>query len=117
MSTDYLPRIPIPFEFIKGIARDGVWETKPDPDKPDHCMLTDGENYIHAHKSEAGHTVFTRYAGNDASGILSDLEEYFGNEFVDEHDERYNEMVDEGYRNDFVVFSFDDLERMAQQQS
>ena len=117
MSTDYLPKIPIPFEFIKGIARDGVRECNPDPAKPDHCVLTDGENYLHAHKSESGHTVFSRYGGNDASGILSDLEEFFGNEFVSEHDDRYQGMIDEGYRNDFVSFSFDDLERMAESQS
>ena len=82
MSTDYLPRYPIPFEQIKGIELETVKEHITENTTPDNCCLTDGDNHLWSQKSASGFTTFTRFGSNSAEDILDalaiDYEEYVG---------------------------------------
>ena len=92
MSTDYLPRHPIPFEQIKGIELETVKEHITENTTPDKCCLTDGDNYLWSSKSASGFTTFTRFGANSAEDILDALADHFNTEFVSEHDEDWEEL-------------------------
>lgn len=93
MSTNYLPRTPIPFDQIKGLSIEGVCEHQTPDTTPDECCLTDGENYLWAVKTSFGYTWFSRYGRSDVDGILDTLAEHFGAEFVSEHDDDWEEVL------------------------
>lgn len=94
MSTDYLPRTPIPFDKVKGLNIEGVKEHQtPDTEEGKAC-LTDGENYIWAVKTSFNYTWFSRYGGNFVDVIFDVLAEHFGTDFVSEHDDDWKEVLE-----------------------
>lgn len=104
MSTDYLPKTPIPFDLIKGLRLKGVWECQTEHTTPDNACLTDGDNYLWATRAENGGTTFTRFSTNLVHDILETLSAHFGVEFVSEHEEpEFSELVEGAYREDFIT--------------
>lgn len=106
MSTDYLPLERIPYAKIKDLDIDGIQiQQAEDPPHPldEACVLTNGRDYLRARAASNGGTTFTRYGMNDADSILDKLGEHFGTDFVSEHDELFNQLVDEQYRDDFIT--------------
>ena len=110
MSTDYLPKIPIPFDKVKGGTFGDVHEEINPDTTPDKCILTDGENYLWAHRTVEGATTFERFGRNDVGVILDILSAQFDTEFVDEHDEDFQDLVDSTYRGDFITITPEWLE-------
>jgi hypothetical protein len=105
MSTNYYPmggnaydRI-TPVEYLRvvyavdqgeiaGVTR-GVCPTH----NPDDCVvLHDGTNYVHMEKTMDS-IVVTRWGANDPHEILSAMEQRFGWEWADEHDQRIIDIM------------------------
>ena len=94
MSTDYLPRVPIPFDKVKGLNIKGVKEHQTPNTGEKKACLTDGENYIWAVKTSLNYTWFSRYGQNFVEDILDVLAEHFGTEFVSEHDDDWKKVLE-----------------------
>jgi hypothetical protein len=59
-------------------------------------ILTDGENYVWAFKTQNGGAEFTRFGGNDPRAILRWVEETFDTQVYDEHQaEHFREELGE----------------------
>jgi len=94
MSTNYLPRAPIPFDRVKGLNINGVKEQQAKDTRGGNACLTDGENYIWAVKTSFNYTWFSRYGLNFVGDILDALAEHFGTDFVSEHDDDWKEVLE-----------------------
>lgn len=93
MSTNYLPRTPIPFNEVKGLDIGGIREEETEDTTPDNCCLTDGDNCLWAVKTSFNFTWFSRYGRNFVGGILEVLSGHFDTEFVSEHDDDWKEVL------------------------
>lgn len=71
----------------------------PDPEGLTTKCLTDGKNYLwcYMEDTQTGTISFCRYGGNNVFNMLEQIEDSFGVEVIDEHDERFfaNDEEDE----------------------
>ncbi len=93
MSTDYLPSTPIPFDQIKGLKIEELYEEQTKDISADSACLTDGKNYLWASKTSFNFTWFSRYGGNRVDDILEILAKHFDTEFISEHSDEWEEVL------------------------
>ena len=94
MGTDYLPRTPIPFDKVKSLNIEGIKERQTKDTSDEKACLTDGENCLWAVKTSFNYTWFSRYGRNFVDDILDALAEHFGTDFVSEHDDEWEEVLE-----------------------
>ena len=94
MSTCYRFRKPVPFAKVKKLKIKGIEVQPSENGDPNHVILCDGTNYLHAYTGDGTDTGMTRYGLNDPTAILAELTERFGRIFS-EHDDEYYEGMEE----------------------
>ncbi len=91
MSTNWIPRRPIPFKALAVFNQNGV-EARTD-DQGKGLVLTDGVNYLHVYAvPEADTVLLERNGKNDPAAILQAVEYAFGITLVSEYDDEYGSL-------------------------
>ena len=92
MSTYYRPTNPIPLKEVKGLNNIKVIYDK----KQDKEILFDGTNYLHFACNKNNNIIdIFRYGANNESEILNTLENEFEVNMISEHEEGYQDLMDE----------------------
>jgi hypothetical protein len=92
MSTYYRPTEPIPLAEIKKLENIKVIFDK----EQDREILFDGTNYLHFACDKNNNIIdIFRYGANNESEILDTLESEFEVNMISEHEEGYQDLMDE----------------------
>ena len=92
MSTYYRPTNPIPLKEVKGLNNIKVIYDK----KQNTEILFDGTNYLHFDCDKNNNIIdIYRYGVNDESEILDTLENEFEVNMISEHEEEYQDLMNE----------------------
>lgn len=109
MSVDYLPEKKISYNEVMNLAIAGITiQEAKDPPHPleEACVLTDGKDYLWAYAMKNGGSSFTAFGSNNPDNILELLSAHFKTDFVSEYDDKFHELVDSQYREDFITIQF-----------
>ena len=91
MSTNWIPKRPIPFAALETFSLNGI-KTKAAEDGRG-LVLNDGENCLSVYPVDKANTVLRERSGkNDPVAILSAIEDAFGIRLVSEYDPEYGEL-------------------------
>ena len=95
MSTDYLTDLPIRIGELDPLRDTGVSIEEDE----NGCTLSLGNANLHAcSESKYSPVAFSRYGDSDPFFLLQLIENQFGVEVVSEHDDEYDEMMEEAER-------------------